>query len=94
MTAPVAIPATGASSSFRGGEREPSGAVALLTPQQQAILRAYATLGDCQAVAAQLGLSYNTIKNTMHEAYMRLGVSGAVQAFRLLGWLKPDSEAA
>ena len=59
-----------------------------ITPSQFRILRAYARLGDWSAVCAELHITMSTVKRATSRAYQRLGVNGAVQAFRALGWLR------
>jgi hypothetical protein len=59
-----------------------------ITPSQFRILRAYSRLGDWRLVADELGVTMSIIKRATSRAYARLGVNGAVQAFRALGWLR------
>lgn len=66
-----------------------------LTPAQLQALRAYAETGLVKAAAYQMQVREQTMKNHLSNAYLRLGVDGALQAFRALGWLRiPDSAAA
>ena len=68
---------------------EESPAVTLApSPRQVECLRAYAEVGDQRQAAQRVGVTYETYKNYMTRAYRRLGVSSAVSAFRVLGWLE------
>jgi DNA-binding CsgD family transcriptional regulator len=60
-----------------------------LTPTvtQLRVLEAYARLGSQKAVAHELGVSVQTIKNHMNALYVRLGVGGAMEALHALGWV-------
>jgi len=60
-----------------------------LSPAEYRTLAAYARLGDRQAVSTDLGLSYATVRGYLAAAYAKLGVNGAIDAFRALGWLTP-----
>jgi hypothetical protein len=59
----------------------------LITPHQTKVLDAYRRLGDWAAVAADLHVPPSNVRRNAGKAYERLGVHGAVQAFRALGWL-------
>jgi DNA-binding CsgD family transcriptional regulator len=50
-------------------------------------LRLYATLGDLRLVAHRLGVSHQTVKTFVGDAYRRLDVDGHMGAFIKLGWL-------
>lgn len=58
-----------------------------LTPRQRAALEAFARTGNQRQAAADLGISYQTLKNHLKLAYRALDVGGAIDAFRALGWL-------
>lgn len=60
-----------------------------LTRRQQEALRLYAELGQREAVAQRMGLSLCTVMDHLHGAYVRLGVTDCIAAFRALGWLRP-----
>lgn len=61
--------------------------VPALTPRQVDVLRVAAKGLTQKAVGAELGISRQTVQNTMHEAYQRLGVETLVEALSVLGWL-------
>lgn len=56
----------------------------LLTPQQRATLLAYGRLGDQRLVAEELGITTQTVKNHLSQAYGRLGVASGPQAIYML----------
>lgn len=56
----------------------------LLTPQQRAAVLAYGRLGDTRLVADQLGITFQTVKNHLADAYRRLGVTSGAQAVYVL----------
>lgn len=58
-----------------------------LTPRQHEALAAYALTGSWKQVAHQLGLGLATLKSMTTIIYRALGVSGAIPAFREVGWL-------
>lgn len=62
----------------------PSTAPTRLTPKQREVLLAYAQLGSQEAVAASMGISVQTIKNHLTQAYRRLGAHGGVHAIYLI----------
>lgn len=62
------------------------------TPQQVKVLEAYARLGSQKAVAHELGLSVQTVKNHMQSLYGRLGVGGAMEALQAMGWVRTPSQ--
>jgi hypothetical protein len=65
-----------------------------LSPNELAALRAYALRGGVKEAAAELGIGESLAKNRLGWAYAKLGVYGAINAFRALGWLRvPDREA-
>ena len=54
-----------------------------LTPREhELILRCSAPGATQRKVAADLGISQSTVKNTLHLAYARLGVKTLAQAVR------------
>ena len=57
------------------------------TPSQIAVLEAYTRLGSQKAVAHELGIAVQTVKNHMTTLYVRLGVGGAMEAVHALGWV-------
>jgi DNA-binding CsgD family transcriptional regulator len=58
------------------------------TPTQIKVMEAYIRLGSQKAVANELNLSYQTVRNHLEALYIRLGVSGVVEALNALGWIK------
>jgi excisionase family DNA binding protein len=60
-----------------------------LSPTQFEALGMLANGLTMAEVAHRTGRSENTIKNTISEAYRRLGVESNVQAYLAMGWLKP-----
>ena len=56
--------------------------------RQHQVLTLYRELGSYKAIAHYLGLSPQTVHNHFHEAFRKLGVNGAIEAYRVLGWLK------
>ena len=55
-----------------------------LTPRQVEILRLYGEGLSFKDIAQQLGLSYQTVKNTAYEAIHRLGVVNSRAAWALI----------
>lgn len=80
------VPSTGAAPGD-ATSRASSRPGAALSPRQHEALRAYAETGDYGAAARLIGANHQTFKNTMHDAYRKLGVTSAIDAFRALGWL-------
>lgn len=66
---------------------------ASLRRRELAALRAYAQTGDRRAAADVIGVRAETIKNYLHDAYVALGVTNAIDAFRERGWLVVPEEA-
>lgn len=64
-----------------------SAAFARLSPRQREVLTLMAEGLGRREIAHRMGLSPETVKNHLSMAYMRLGVTGHVGAFRLLGWV-------
>lgn len=63
-----------------------------LSEHQMDILRRLAT-GDRHAdVATDLGISHQTLKNTLTLIYKKLEVRGLVETYAALGWLKAPGE--
>ena len=61
----------------------------LLTPKERMVLAHMAKTGDTAIeTAAALGLSEQTVKNHLTNAYRQLGVHNLTGAFIALGWLK------
>ena len=65
---------------LRGGRRAP-------TRHQLDVLAACIGEGSQKAAADRLGISYQTVKNTLHELYFRLDVTSEIGAMRALGWV-------
>lgn len=65
-----------------------------LAAREVAMLAAYARIGDQRQTAAALGISPNTARHLLERAYGKLGVTGAIDAFRVLGWLHVPEVAA
>ena len=61
---------------------------AALTPRQLELLGILATGCGFAEAAARMGIGKQTARNTAASAFKRLEVSGMVQAFVALGWLK------
>ena len=78
MTGPSNVP---------GSFRAPRNASAL-SPRQMEALRSFAEMGDQHRAAKRMGISYQTLKNHLRWAYLALGVHSAIDAFRVLGWLR------
>src|SRR4029077_3483894 len=64
----------------------------LLSVAEYRTLSSYAVLGDQDAVARDLGLSVQTVKNELTGAYKKLGVRTPIAAFRAIGWLRLPHE--
>lgn len=63
-----------------------------LSPRELAALIAYAKTGDQRQAAHLLGLTHHTLKGTLlWNAYQKLGVTNAIDAFRAMGWLQVPS---
>lgn len=61
------------------------------TTTQLRVLESYARLGSQKAVAHEMGIALQTVKNHMGTLYARLDVGGAVEALSALGWISgPD----
>lgn len=65
-----------------------------LSRMEWASLAAYARTGDRGEAAGSLHITLNTLKNHLSEAYQKLGVLGAVQALRAVGWLRLPGDTA
>ena len=59
-----------------------------LAPRELDVLRLVATGAKQEAVAHELGITVQTVKNHLTSAYRRLGVTSAIEAFGTLGWLR------
>ena len=59
-----------------------------LTPRQYQVLRALAETGSMKGAAGVTGLSPNTVKAHVRDAYLRLGVHSRIDAYRAMGWLR------
>lgn len=62
-----------------------------LSPREWECLRADATGRPQKAIAAELGMAYQTFKNHLAEARHKLGVESQAEAFTALGWLRVPS---
>lgn len=60
-----------------------------LSRRQYEALMAVATRGNRRQAARSMGISEQTLKNLLSQAYRRLGVGSGLAAFRALGWLVP-----
>ena len=57
-----------------------------LTPRQREVLFTVARADSQQAAAAELGITYQTVKNTLDTIHRKLGVRSTVAAlYRVLG---------
>lgn len=64
-----------------------------LTPRQTEALAAYARLGSQSEAAHEMGIQISTYKNMLTTIYAKLRSGGAVNSFRMLGWLRvPDED--
>jgi len=61
-----------------------------LTPRQLVIMRSLATGRPIKAVAEDVGISYQSVKNHLTDIYDKLDAVGMVDAFVKLGWLRHD----
>ena len=61
-----------------------------LTPRQLVIMRSLATGRPIKAVAEDVGISYQSVKNHLTDIYDKLDAAGMVDAFVKLGWLRHD----
>jgi len=59
-----------------------------LSPRERQILRAYLECERIKEVAAVLGLSPQTVKNYLHDAYKKLDVTSNLGAFKAMGWIR------
>lgn len=59
-----------------------------LSAPELTALRAYARTGSTKEAAAEIGVPRSTLSNRLGWAYAKLGVFGAINAFRALGWLR------
>ena len=58
------------------------------TPRQLACFRACCEARSRKQAAADLGITYQSLKNVLSGLYVRLGVSSDVEALFALGWLR------
>jgi DNA-binding CsgD family transcriptional regulator len=67
-----------------------------LSPREVEALRTYARLGSQSESAAEMSVSYQTLKNTLGHAYAKLGARGVMEAMFIMGWLRipTDQEVA
>jgi DNA-binding CsgD family transcriptional regulator len=66
-------------------------ATGTLSPTEYKVLAMYADSGSQQAVAANLNLKLQTVKNHLQTVYRKLEVNSAIAAFKRMGWLAVDS---
>jgi DNA-binding CsgD family transcriptional regulator len=57
------------------------------TPTQLRVIRAYVRLGSQKLVAAEMGISQQTVKNHLSQLYLRLDVGSSIGALERLGWI-------
>lgn len=62
---------------------------ARLTRRQTEVLAAYARHGNRREAGDELGISEETVRANLGNAYEALGVHDGISAFRVLGWLVP-----
>ena len=67
---------------------------ARLTPRQRRALALLAEGHGYREIAHRMGVSHHGVNQHLRAAYARLGVSGHIEAFRALGWLVVDGQAA
>ena len=58
-----------------------------LTPYQLQQLRAYAKYGSLKIAAYELNLKEQSLRNSLSQIYLRLGVDNFLGALAVLGWL-------
>ena len=73
---------------------DPARSQAALSPAQMEFLRLLAEGLTYAGVAGRLGIAPGSVRNRAYRAYEVLGVSSAIEAFRVLGWLQVPEEAA
>ncbi len=72
-----------------------SAAFARLSPRQREVLTLMAQGLGRREIANRMGLAPETVRAHLSMAYARLGVTGHIGAFRVLGWLvRPTSTGA
>jgi DNA-binding CsgD family transcriptional regulator len=62
------------------------------TPTQLRVIRAYVRLGSQKAVAHELDISLQTVKNHLSALYVRLDVGSSIGALSRLGWIAIPSD--
>ena len=62
------------------------------TPAQLSVFAIYVRTFSQKRTAYESGLAYQTVKNHMEDLYRRLGVSSAMEAAAVLGWLRAPAE--
>jgi hypothetical protein len=80
---------TPASFRLRGDERGVP-----LAPSEWRSLAAYARWGAQKEAAAELGIQWQTLRDYMHLAYRKLGVTTAIEALAAVGWLRIPGDDA
>ncbi len=63
-------------------------AIALLSHQEERVLRLRAEGKGISECAAEIGISDQTVKNHLTSVYHKLDVTNGTEAMRALGWLK------
>jgi len=58
-----------------------------LTPYQIQMLRAYAKHGSLKIAAYHLNLKEQSLRNSLSQIYLKLGVDNFIGAISRLGWL-------
>ena len=59
-----------------------------LTPRERDILSVYATGVTVDTIAREKHIANQTVRNHLTAIYRKLGVSGSVEAFVAMGWLR------
>lgn len=59
-----------------------------MSPRQYQVLAAMADGSTQQVAAERLGIAYETLKGHLARAYEELRVTGLVEAYHKLGWLR------
>jgi DNA-binding CsgD family transcriptional regulator len=67
-----------------------------LAPREMLAIRTYARLGSQSESAHEMGISTQTMKNTLTHVYQKLGAGSAVEAMFIMGWIRipTDHEVA
>jgi excisionase family DNA binding protein len=65
-----------------------------VTDRQVEALAAYALAGSQKDAGRRLGIQEDSVNKRLHLLYQRLGVASALEAVRVLGWLRVPEEWA